>query len=314
MRTKIEKFNYANKLSEYFKRVESSKWYMVYIQELLLQDIEKKEPDIRRMLNENKELENRHKGKRCFILGNGPSLNNIDFKKLSNEIVFTVNQLPEHPLFQELQSNYHVITDLQAFGLRYARDKLTPGFTKYSLNLIKSLAQKGKPTLIVPYQTKKILQRTGITEILKIKYICQYKEFIDGYQSSDLTKPVSNFPGVTLTAILCAIYMGIAEIYLLGCEQTAIIDVLECALGNKIKYGHAYAEKEKDSMEETGYRILADSRGIKIYLRCEYVIHETFEQLNHYCRKKGVHLYNLTVPTLVSGIPKRSFDEVIQKS
>ncbi|WP_105167362.1 6-hydroxymethylpterin diphosphokinase MptE-like protein [Pseudoalteromonas sp. T1lg23B] len=38
-----------------------------------------------------KSLNNKFKGKRCFILGNGPSLNKVDFSKLKNEYTFGVN-------------------------------------------------------------------------------------------------------------------------------------------------------------------------------------------------------------------------------
>jgi hypothetical protein len=38
-----------------------------------------------------KDLKNKFKGERCFIIGNGPSLNQIDIKKLNNEYTFGVN-------------------------------------------------------------------------------------------------------------------------------------------------------------------------------------------------------------------------------
>ena len=38
-----------------------------------------------------KKLHNKFKGKRCFIVGNGPSLNKIDLTKLKNEYSFAVN-------------------------------------------------------------------------------------------------------------------------------------------------------------------------------------------------------------------------------
>lgn len=38
------------------------------------------------------EFEDRHKGERCFIVGNGPSLNNIDMTLLKDEITFGSNQ------------------------------------------------------------------------------------------------------------------------------------------------------------------------------------------------------------------------------
>ena len=41
-------------------------------------------------LKRNKILKNNHKDQRIFLLGNSPSLNNFDLKKLSNEIVIMV--------------------------------------------------------------------------------------------------------------------------------------------------------------------------------------------------------------------------------
>jgi len=38
------------------------------------------------------EFAGRHTGQRCFVVGNGPSLNNIDMKRLANEITFGANR------------------------------------------------------------------------------------------------------------------------------------------------------------------------------------------------------------------------------
>ncbi len=38
------------------------------------------------------EFVGRHAGRRCFIVGNGPSLNDLDMSKLADEIVFTANR------------------------------------------------------------------------------------------------------------------------------------------------------------------------------------------------------------------------------
>ena len=37
-------------------------------------------------------LKDQHRGKRCFILGNGPSLRHLDLGKLKNEITFGMNR------------------------------------------------------------------------------------------------------------------------------------------------------------------------------------------------------------------------------
>ena len=38
-----------------------------------------------------KSLENKFKGERCFIIGNGPSLNELDLNKIKDEYAFGVN-------------------------------------------------------------------------------------------------------------------------------------------------------------------------------------------------------------------------------
>ena len=39
------------------------------------------------------ELKDKHKGKRCFIIGNGPSLKNTDVSKLKDEYTFGMNRI-----------------------------------------------------------------------------------------------------------------------------------------------------------------------------------------------------------------------------
>src|ERR1044072_5448632 len=44
--------------------------------------------DYGELLKRNEVFRNRHKGQRCFVLGNGPSLRNQDLTPLANEITF----------------------------------------------------------------------------------------------------------------------------------------------------------------------------------------------------------------------------------
>ena len=51
----------------------------------------------------------KYKGKRCFVVGNGPSLNEQDLSLLAEEYVFTVNELMRHERFSLLKSNFHIL-------------------------------------------------------------------------------------------------------------------------------------------------------------------------------------------------------------
>ena len=46
------------------------------------------------LIQTNEKYRNIHDGERCFIIGNGPSLKNVNLSKLCNEYTITVNQSP----------------------------------------------------------------------------------------------------------------------------------------------------------------------------------------------------------------------------
>lgn len=302
--------NYIKIAEQYIKKARNSKFYTSYMQKMLLHEAIQNNIEICNILKENEELRNAYSEKRCFVLGNGPSLNEIDFSRLKNEVVFTVNQLSAHPNFNDLNSNFHIITDLHAFGLRYGEEEEVQGFAKYCIELMKGLPEKGDPVLIVPYQVKKILDRERIPEKLRTKYIYLSNEkFIEGYRHCDLTVPVPDFACVILTAILCAIYMGFSQIYLLGCEQTCILDILECGLGNSVKYGHAQGDDvERDDL---GYHKELESTSISRYLYGEYETHEGYKALYGFARKRRIKMYNLSSTTLIDSIPRRNIEDIL---
>ena len=65
----------------------------------------------------NRKFHNIHDGQRCFILGSGPSLKNVNFKLLENEYVFTVNQFSRFKNYCDVKINYHVFSDERLFSL-----------------------------------------------------------------------------------------------------------------------------------------------------------------------------------------------------
>lgn len=53
-------------------------------------------------------FENIHKGKSCFIIGNGPSLNQMDLSQLKDCICIGLNKIHMHPDVDSIGVNYHV--------------------------------------------------------------------------------------------------------------------------------------------------------------------------------------------------------------
>ena len=61
-------------------------------------------------------LKNKYQGKRCFILGNGPSLKQQDLTLLKDEITFVSNWFVLHDKYEEINPDYYCICAHEIFG------------------------------------------------------------------------------------------------------------------------------------------------------------------------------------------------------
>lgn len=284
---------YIQKAVDALQNVQKSDWYIRREMHRKLEQLERVYPGCSNIAGMNQEFYNIHRGRRGFILGNGPSLNAIDFGRLSDEIVFTVNRLTLHADFEKLRTNYHIISDLVSFGIGN-RCKIK-GFTESSLQQIESLRDKGNPILFAPIQARPVLEGRRLEKKLNIRYLLlSGKRFTDGYRSNDLTKPIPGFRSVVAYTILCASYMGLREIYLLGCDQTVLRDVFDTMLGNSMHAEHAY--KGEEELHRAGYKQHADECGLKSYLEGALQQQIEYEGLYYWCMNKGIKLYNLSAP------------------
>lgn len=300
--------DYINEMVCYLKKIYGKEWYWVLKNLEELSEIEKKYPDAKQILARNTEFKDIHRGKRCFVLGNGPSLNDIDFKLLENEIVFTVNRLNLHPNFEKLKSNYHVIIDLGAF--KPVRWQGNRGFTKYAMDQMRALRSQKDLIVFMPLAAKDIIEKEKLDRILDIRYLgFMERKFIDGFKTNDMTRIFPKFDAVVPSAVLCATYMGFKEIYLLGCDETIIKDEIHVALGEKCTNTHAYTES--DERYRNMYIYENKDSGIEHLIEMEMEKLKSFRELYKWCRKNKIKLFNLSSTTLIESIPRRNFKDII---
>jgi len=81
---------------------------LVLAARLLLWYAERRGRDSRRRLHD---LQGRYRGQRCFIIGNGPSLNSMDLRPLANEVSFSLNR--GYLLYDRIgaPSTFHVVVN-----------------------------------------------------------------------------------------------------------------------------------------------------------------------------------------------------------
>jgi hypothetical protein len=156
----------------------------------------------------NRSLRNRHKGKRCFVIGNGPSLKEMDLSVLSDEVTIGANSFYKH-------------RDAERVGLKY----LCIGDQSFMLDEPKSVEWHNLISERLPRTT--LLAHPDLGQ-LRRKYHLYSKHEVFYFRRGvvvpfaapvhfDLTRPINvgNTTGTQL-AIPLAVYLGCTDIVLLG--------------------------------------------------------------------------------------------------
>jgi len=138
-------------------------------------------------------LRNRHKGQRCFIIGNGPSLRKMDLKPLRGECTIGLNRI--YLLFDDMEfaTTYHVCVNklvLEQFGTE--------------ISVIPS-------TKFVAWKAKEVIPFTADMMFLQT---LPYPQF-----SFDLTNGMWEGTTVTYVAMQVAYHLGFQRVILIGVDH-----------------------------------------------------------------------------------------------
>jgi len=183
------------------------------------------------LLNRNQVFKNKHMGRRCFVIGNGPSLNKQDLSLLSNEITIVMNHFYKHPIVEKWQPNYYCHADPNAFN-----------GSKESENLYQNLRQKiHSSKYLVPVYAKNIIENQKLLPVDQTYYAAFRGTLSNGLNYNiDLTESIPGVQSVSQLAIMWSLYMGCSPIYLIGLDH----DLLSHASYSVFK--HFYKEVDID--------------------------------------------------------------------
>jgi hypothetical protein len=184
---------------------------------LVLHDIQqpfRERSDRRRFLKVEaprlRKLKDRHAGKRCFIIGNGPSIKEQNLLPLKDEYTFAVNWFVLHPHFQELDIKYFCVSDPWLLWARgeAAADLMCP-------------LSESKSTLFFERRGRPVIERSGLFLDRELYYLWMHwnTKVESGVMSLDIADRVLHGRSVIINfCIPVAYYMGFSKIYLLGCD------------------------------------------------------------------------------------------------
>lgn len=216
----------------------------------------------------------KYKGKRCFIIGNGPSLTagDLELLKANGEITFASNRI------------YHIYdcTDWRPdFYVAFERE-----FCRTNADMISSIEVRSARFLNLVAWSRERESSSTFWLNCTSKYISEKLTKKNIEFSDDISVCVNDAYSVTYTMLQLAVYMGFGEIVLLG------VDHYEKR--NPDMPEHFYGNKRGE------YRTPTYLEGIE----CGYVL------ADEEARKRGVNIYNATRGGQLEVFKRTDFDSM----
>lgn len=182
------------------------------------------------------ELRDKHRGQRCFILGNGPSLNRCDLTKLKNEFTFAANSIFLKTDEMGFVPTYYVVEDILVAEDRAKRIDSYQGPTKFFGNYLRRFLSDGPDTIWMN---------------VRINYQ-QYENF--PHFSENAVRQLWCGGTVTYLSMQLAYHMGFSDVYLIGFDHNYIIPPDAIVDGNRIESASGDPNHFDPSYFGKGYR------------------------------------------------------------
>lgn len=225
-------------------------------------------------IDDIRKYKNIHIGKRCFIAGNGPSINKTNFNLIKDEIIIATNQLYKAKKDLNINVTYY-ITD-NKYLIETCYDDFCNIDKKIFLGQTAAVAygkmlSKGEKE----FKNKPVAIRN------KIKHMWHGKEM-----PTNIEKGFADGATVVIGGLQLAFYMGFKEVYLLGCD---------CDFS---KQGHFYDEP----LESYEKEIIEVPRWFESYKMCKKAY-----------KKDGRKIINATVGGKLEVFKRQSLEEIMGK-
>jgi hypothetical protein len=163
------------------------------------------------LIKRNEIFRDRHKGQRCFVIGNGPSLKKQDLAPLANEITLVTNSFYLHPIVgEQWQPSYYFFSDPAYFND-------SPVFAGYE-----TLTSRIRcAPFFVPHFARDFLVTTKALPPKRTYFVAAWSglEKESWRAKPDLTNVTPGMQTVVQLAIMAAMYMGCSQVYLLGLDH-----------------------------------------------------------------------------------------------
>jgi hypothetical protein len=232
----------------------------------------------RQLLNRNRVFREKHRGQRCFILANGPSLATQDITPLEGEVTFVTNNFYKHEVLDRWQPTYYALADPHYFD----------GSEKMAVMLRGIAARAHGSSFFVRLKgAKEVLATQPLLPPERAYYLALAGNIAEAELSDvDLADYLPGPRNVGVLCLMLAIYMGCSPIYLLGFDHDW--------LANRGRSGHFYGapapQGNKEAQPPTGY----DAWSYRMIMEYQLELWKGYEKLSQLAIQKGIRILNAT--------------------
>lgn len=218
-------------------------------------------------LRRNKELKDLHKRQRCFIVLNGPSLNNYDLSKINNEFSICTNYFYQTEYYNQIKPKYYCVSDSSFFNVKNDLEQ-----KEHVEKMLKS-SEDCKFIFNI-----KFLENFELTDRIYLTY-SKHMPTIFGIRY-ELDSISSNFISVSMYAMNIALYLGFSEIYLLGYD-------FEPGL-----FSHFYKDSNVEKEDKKRQKMETKKEDVcGKYWQYASAQYQNY-YMNNFANKKGAKIYN----------------------
>lgn len=167
--------------------------------------------DINR-IKANSTLQNKFHGKRCFIVGNSPSVGNFDLSLLEDEFVFSVSNGYLHHQYSQMHPKFHCVPQI-TYGFMKECDVID-WFTEMHQNI-------GDANLFLSTTEQNLVEKNNLFPGREVYFLslCEAIADFPNDRIIDISHPAPSVESVPIMSLMIAMYYGFSNIYLLGIDH-----------------------------------------------------------------------------------------------
>lgn len=238
-------------------------------------------------------LKDKYKGKRCFIIGNGPSLKAQDLELLKDEVTFAGNKI--YLLFNKTswRPTFYCILDYYYIAAEYEKAREVEAEIRF-LPREKAMAAGVIEDRFVYYNRQ--------TNHLRANELQATNSCGDLKFSDDIIDVVYGGDTVTYDMLQIATYMGFKEIYLLGMDHTYNTN-FKSMEDSKERHGNHFCDEYEEELDK-----MPNYQNATLDLATM-----AYKVAAKHLENKDTTIYNATRGGKLEIFERVNFDELIKK-